>query len=161
MFGIGKKHRSSIPTVRFDRTRVTEAVKADLWTTVQEYEDLPVGEERAIYEAALEGISRGRDLGFITKAMTVRGMPQRRAGEIAHHLTNRAMGFIDTERMATLGITEARWLWSGACGVEGHKAANGKMYDPQSGVKIGGRTTVPGREPGCSCVGNPVVPGFD
>lgn len=161
MFGIGKRHQPSIPTVRFDRSRVTETVKADLWTSIREFEDLPLGEERSIYEAALEGISRGRDLAFIAKAMTDRGMPQRRAGEIARYLTNRAMSIMDTDRLTTLGITKARWLWSGACGVEGHEAANGKTYDPRSGLKIAGRTTVPGRQPGCSCVGNAVVPGFD
>jgi hypothetical protein len=161
MFGTGKDPCPSIPKVRFDRSRVTEAVKADLWTAVQEYEDLPLGEERAIYEAALEGISRGRDLAFIAKAMTDRGVSQRRAGEISRYLTNRAMSIMDRDRLMALCITEARWLWSGACDVDGHKAATGKTYDPRSGLKIARRRTIPGREPGCSCVGIPMVPGFD
>lgn len=161
MFGTGKNHRPSIPTVRFDRSRVTEAVKADLWAAVQEYDDLPLGEEGAIYEAALEGIARGRDLVFIARAMTERGISERRAGEISRYLANRAMSLIDSDRLVALGIAEARWLWSGACDVEGHKAANGRTYDPRSGLKIAGRTTIPGREPACSCVGNAVVRGFD
>ncbi len=161
MFGIGKKPRPSIPTVRFDRSRVTEEVKDDLWAAVQEFEDLPLGEEQSIYVAALEGISRGRDLAFIVSAITDLGVPQRRATEIARYLTNRSMSIMDTVRLVGLGIANARWLWSSACGVEGHKEADGRTYAPGSGLKIAGRTTFPGREFGCSCVGNAVVPGID
>jgi hypothetical protein len=94
---------------------------------------------------------------------------------VALSLNNRASSLMQVDQQSALGITEAKWLYSGApCFVSKHpapadelrrdaehKAANGKRYPLNEGLMIGGRLTYPGREAGCKCVANPVVPGFN
>jgi hypothetical protein len=63
-------------------------------------------------------------------------------------------------RMIRLGIKQADWLWSGACRLDGHQAANGQRFEVRSGLMIGQRRTMPGQDKGCSCVGTAVVVGF-
>jgi hypothetical protein len=163
-----------IPTVRFDASLVTESVKADLWKTIQEFEDLPAGEERAIYEAALLSISRGRDLYVLSVALVDMGVAKERAADIALMLNNRASSIMEADRKVALGITHAQWTYAGAPCFSGrspaaadrrrdaaHKAANGKLYPLATGMLIDGRHIHPGREPGCKCVSIVVVPGFD
>jgi hypothetical protein len=161
MLGFRKKRSITIRTVRFDAARVTEQVRADLWAAVLEFEDLPLGEERSIYEAALEGISRGRDLSTIAKAMIDRGMSRGRASQVSGYLANRATSMMDAAEMVRLGLERASWMWSGACTLERHQEANNEAYNPASGLLIAGRSTWPGREFGCSCVSRAIVPGFD
>lgn len=159
-FTRGSAGKPSIPTVRFDPSRVTEAVRTDLRASLDEYEDLPVGKEQAIYDAALFSISRGGDLHSLCVMLIGMGVTKARAAQIARHFNFRASSIMAAEQQIKLGI-KAKWLWSGACIVEGHQAANGKTYDPRSGLKVGGYRTYPGRDHGCSCVANSVIPGFD
>ena len=164
----------TLPTVKFDASRVTEAVKADLWTSIQEFEDLPVGEEEAIYEAALRSISKGRALNILSDALIGVEVPKARAAEIAILLNNRATAMMAADRQLALGITEGIWRYSGAPCLSGrpqsdadrrrdqaHKAADGKRYRLAQGLLIEGRLTHPGREPGCKCFSKPIIRGFD
>ncbi len=162
--------KHALPTVRFEASRVTETVKADLLASINEFEDLPVGEEEAIYEVALNSITRGRDLGMLAKALTELGVQKARAAYIASFLHNRATSLMQGERALASGLTEAKWTYSGAPCVTTnppieeelrrdalHKAANGKSYPIASGMLMDGRRVFPGREPGCKCIGSPIV----
>lgn len=164
----------TLPTVKFDASRVTDAVKADLWESIQEFDDLPVGEGEAIYQAALCSISKGRALNILSDALTGIEVPKARAAEIAILLNNRATAMMDADRQLALGITEGIWLYSGAPCCSGrlqndadrrrddaHKAANGKRYLLAQGLLIEGRLTYPGREQGCKCSSKPIIRGFD
>ena len=168
----GKK--PALPTVAFDASRVTDGIKADLWAKVQELEDLPNGQQEAVYEAALRSVSRGRDLHVLAKALTEIGVPSARASEIAFYLNNRATSMMNIDRMLSVGITEAKWLYSGApcyCKYpptdadlrrdEAHKAANGNRFPLAKGLQTNDGWAYPGRELGCKCIANGIVPGFD
>jgi hypothetical protein len=116
---IGKKGRParSLPTVKFDASRVTQDVQDDLKATIRALSD--IGEEhfQAVYDAALESIKRGRDLGMLCRAISdlkLPGMTKARAADIARLLNNRATTLMTTQRQLDAGITRARWLYSGA-----------------------------------------------
>jgi len=166
--------RSSIPTVRFDASFVTDAIRADLWERIQEFEDLPVGEEETVYEAALLGVTRGRDSHVLYKALTEMGMPTIRASYITRYLIQRSSALMDVARSRSLGLKEGKWLYSGAACYStnspsnaeismdaAHRAANGEVFRLDKGMKVNGQWTFPGLEPGCKCVTNAVVPGFN
>lgn len=146
MFGWGKKERDlkghkslepgkqtyGIPTVKFDPTKVTEAVRADLRKNIKSLKEVRVADFDMIYDAALHSISAGRALHILYQAlMTIDGMHRRRAEDISRSLNNKATALMQAEEQERLGIKYATWLYSGApCGdVDqdvAHKAANGK-----------------------------------
>lgn len=176
MFSWGSKpgkSETTLPTVRFDRSRVTEAVKADLWATIQEFNDLPYGEELAVYEAALRSIIAGHSLNIICDALVAMGVDRGRSAEISRYLNSRASSLMDAERLLKLGFTESEWLYSGAaCYPPGepsdadryrdaaHKKVSGKRYPTAKGMLINGHRTHPGRDPECKCIAGPVIPGM-
>ena len=176
MFGFGKTKdgKPTLPTVRFDASRVTHAVRADLRERINEFEDLPYGEEQTIYDAALAAVTKGGALDILASTLTGMGVPSGRAAEIARYLCFRASEIMNVERSVALGLTEAKWSYSGApcystntptpaqCRQDAtHKAANGRRYPIPTGMLIDGRRTHPGMEPGCKCVSVAVIPGFD
>jgi hypothetical protein len=163
----------SIPTVEFDASCVTDAVKADLWKNILLLEDIDRNCADQIYDAAVRSISAGRDLSVLLDALmqlNLSGMTTRRAGEISRLLNNRATAIMNRERQETLGIKRALWLYSGApCEIDpktptgqdaAHRASNGKSFDVSKGMFLNGKWTWPGVEPGCKCVSRSVVPGF-
>jgi hypothetical protein len=164
----------TLPTVRFDSSRVKDHVKSDLWANIQELEDLPLGSEQAVYDAALRSILKGRALDILSKALVKLDIPTARASEITLLLHNRATAMMALDRQLALGLTKGKWLYSGAPCYStrqptttdlrrdaAHKAANGKIFPLIKGLVIDGRTTHPGREPGCKCVTNAVIPGLE
>ena len=176
MFGLGKSkdRQRTLPTVRFDPSRVTDAVKNDLWDRVQEFEDMPYGQEQAIYDAALASIVKGGALPILAGALTAMGVQRERATEISRYLWFRASAIMNVERMVALGLKEAKWRHSGApCYTRvtptqaqlhmdaAHKMADGKCYPILKGMLIDGRRTHPGMDPGCRCLSMAIVPGFD
>lgn len=166
--------KPTLPTVRFDSSRVKDHVKADLWASIQEFEDLPLGSEQAVYDAALRSIMKGRAFDILSRALVAMDVHKSRAAEITTLLHNRATAMMALDRQLALGITEGKWLYSGAPCYStrrpspadlrqdaAHKAANGKVFALTTGLVIDGRATHPGREPGCKCMANSVIPGFD
>lgn len=78
------------------------------------------------------------------------------------------------ERMRAMGLTEARWRYSGApcystraptpgeiAMDKAHREADKDTFHLKNGKKVNGIWTFPGVEDGCKCVANPVIPGFD
>jgi uncharacterized protein with gpF-like domain len=164
---------SGIPTVKFDASRVTETVKADLRKNIMLLEGINRDDFEQVYDAALRSISAGRDLSLLYNVLmqiNIEGMTKQRAEEIARLLNNKATALMNRERQGSLGIKQAHWLYSGApCEVNprkttgqdaAHKAANGKQYDVSTGMFLNGKWTWPGVESGCRCVSKSVIPGF-
>jgi hypothetical protein len=153
-----------IPTVRFDPAKVTDKVKADLRANIRALDDVAAQNVEAIYEVAVQSISRGGDLSVLCDALiAIDGQTKQRATEISRLLNNKATALMEDERRIALGITHAVWLYSGApCGNHDaeHKGANGASYRIGEGLLIGGAWTSPGREAGCQCVSRSVIEGF-
>jgi hypothetical protein len=77
------------------------------------------------------------------------------------------------EQQLMHGITEAKWIYSGAPCYSArkpseadtrrdiyHRAANGKRYTLAMGLLINGHLTHPGAEVGCKCTFISIIPGF-
>lgn len=164
-----------MPTVKFDASRVTDAIKADIRKNVEVIEGLDPVHIDQVYSAAVRSVLAGRDLALLTNALwelNIDGMTKKRAAQIARALINKATALLDREQQQSLGITEAVWLYSGApCEMDpkkpsghqdaAHKAANGKRYKIAEGMFLDGKYTWPGYEDGCRCVTKSVIPGFD
>lgn len=179
MFGWGKNERGSkaqqsiepqcqyhaIPTVRFDPSKVTEIIKADLRQNIKSLTGVMPNDFDMIYEAALRSISAGRALDILCKAlMTISGMSKSRAAEISLSLNNKATALITVEEQKRNGIQYAIWRYSGApCGSanEVHKAVNGRPYLVMMGMLLNDQWTWPGREHGCKCISKPMIVGID
>jgi hypothetical protein len=162
-----------IPTVNFDASRVTDAVKADIMKNIMLLEGIDKNQFDRVYDAALRSICAGRDLALLYNVLlelNINGMTKRRAGEIAFLLNNKATALMNRERQEALGIKQALWLYSGApCEINpkrptgqdaAHRAANGKPFDVSKGMFLDGKWTWPGVEPGCRCVSKAVVRAF-
>lgn len=163
-----------IPVIRFDGKGVTKEVKADIRAAIDNLPEIPTQLRPHVYDLAIESISRGRDLGFLTKALLlaeIPGVDKANAARIARNLNNRATALMAKNRAMSDGIQKAKWLHAGPdCfrgmdGMEGraasHAQANGKIYMIAEGLEIDGIHTWPGREEGCICVSNLIIPGFD
>jgi SPP1 gp7 family putative phage head morphogenesis protein len=114
-----------------------------------------------------QSVTRGRDLGFLTKELQARyGVSYRRAALIARDQNNKATSALMKVRQTTLGIKEGIWMHSHA-GKEPrptHVANNNKKfsiekgwYDPDRRVR---RYIMPGELINCRCTWRPVVEGF-
>lgn len=165
--------KTGIPIVKFDASRLTETVKADLSQTIRNLEEIDGRHFDQVYDAALRSISDGRDLRVLFNAlmqMNFNGMTKGKAEEIARFLNNRASALMDKERQASIAIEQAVWMHSGApCEVDikkptgqdaAHRAANGKTFDIRNGLLLNGKRTWPGFDRGCKCGSKAVVRGF-
>lgn len=183
MFGWGKRGRkirasepgqlaSRIPTVKFDPTRVTDAVLADLEDNIRALPEVGTEDFGVIYQAALQAISAGGALHIISAAlMSIEGMTMGRAGDISRSLDFKAKAIMNAEQQTKLGIRYAMWRHSGAtCRLGGeerdaaHKAANGKPYLVSKGMFLNGEWTWPGYQDGCKCISKSMIPrlnGYD
>ncbi len=163
-----------MPTAKFDASRVTDTVKADIRKTVELIEGLDPKYFDQVYDAAVRSVMAGGNLFLLINVLletNIDGMTRKRAGQIALALNNKTTAVINRERQASLGITEAVWMYSGApCEIgpkrpsghqdAAHKAANGKRYKIAEGMFLDGKWTWPGSEEGCKCVSRSVVPGL-
>lgn len=169
------KTKPRMPTVKFDQSRVTPAVEADIQTTLQGLPEIPAAKRQRIYDAALKSIRAGRALNILNDVLIGIGMDKRRAAEIARLVNDRATSLMERERQTALGITEAVWCYSGApCMFRPktpspenikrnaeHEAVNGKRFPMAKGMLINGRRVWPGMEPGCKCGFRSVIPALD
>ena len=167
--------KAGIPTVKFDASRVTATVKADIKKNILLLDEIDRAHVDQVYEAALRSILAGRDMSMLYNILVqMCGVTKRRAAEIARLTTNNASSLMDRERLKSLGIKQVLWIYSGApCEVNpkkptvqenqqnaAHIAASGKTFDVRKGMFLGGKWTWPGVEPGCKCVLRPVIAGF-
>jgi hypothetical protein len=166
----------TMPTVKFDPSRVSKSVKTDLQRNIGLLDDIEKKHAQQIYEAASRSLLAGRDLHVLSAAlMRIEGMTQGRAAEIARSLNNKAMAIITRERQASLGITHAIWMNPNApcmkdprnptaSGVQqdsAHRLANGKRYEISKGLFVDGKWTRPGVEEGCKCTSRAILPGLE
>jgi hypothetical protein len=160
----------SIPVVQFDRRRITQAVKNDLNETIALLEDIPISIRQGLFDEALQSAPK-RDLSALTRYiqnLRLNSMTPTKAADISRFIANRMTSSIQQHQQSSLGITEAIWLYSGApCGFKpdfainaSHRAVGGKKFKIETGMRIAGKYTWPGREPGCKCVSQSVIKGF-
>ncbi|MBI2714239.1 MAG: hypothetical protein HYX37_07260 [Rhizobiales bacterium] len=152
-------------------------MKADLRKNIMLLGEIDKNNFEQVYDAALRSISAGGDLQVLYNVlmqMNINGMTKQRAAEIARLLNNKATAIMQRTRQESLGIMQAKWLYSGApCKINrknptdqenrqdaAHRAANGKPFDVSKGMFVDGKWTWPGVEPGCRCVSKSIVPGF-
>jgi hypothetical protein len=159
--------RRAIPTVQFDSSRITDEVRTDIKATLRTFPQIPDVAFDGIYEAALLGVLRGRDLSVIAAALVAcDGIDKRTAAAISIHVANRSTALMENARLLKLGITHAIWHYSGApCGKPRqdavHKKLDRKRFLIAEGALIGKRRTWPGMDLECKCVQEAVIPGFD
>jgi hypothetical protein len=171
IFGWGKKGQesaarvgiepNSIPTVKFDQSRLTKTVKQDLRENIEAISDIRPADRRKVYEIVIR--AKMIDLGLITRELQqLPGMTRRRSAEIARLLSRKADALMRIEDQIRLGIEESIWRYGGPCGDAeqdaAHKAANGKKYSPRVGLLVNGRMTFPGRDDQCGCISRPGMP---
>jgi len=162
----------SIPTVKFDKSRVTARVRADLRRSISQIADIKKSDRDEVYAAAVKSIEAGRDLGSLARGLRdICGLSQRRAAEIAHRLNGEATATMNADQQTGLGITHARWVYSGAPCVPhpksatddqwkvdaAHKAADGKTYEVSKGMKLAGVWVRPGQLEFCKCVSRSII----
>jgi len=170
-------HVRGVPTIKFDPSKVTETVKADVRSAILALPEIDQKNFEQVYDAAIRSISAGRNLHLLFNALTkmnIVGMTKVRAADIARLLNNRATSLMHREQQAALGITHAIWLYSGApCMVDpkkptddeirqdaAHKAADGKAFEVAKGMFLDGEWTWPGTDPGCKCVSRSKIYGL-
>lgn len=156
-----------IPTVGFDATKVSQAVKTDLRHNIESLAEVDPNSFTTIYDAALQSISAGRALHILYQALlTIDGISKARAEEISLSLNNKATSLMKSQEQEELGIKYAYWIYSGApCGNPdqdaAHRSANRQPYLVNKGLFLNGRWTLPGREDGCKCISKSVIVGID
>ncbi|WP_146802660.1 hypothetical protein [Acetobacter syzygii] len=136
--------------------------------------DVPKHERSFIMDQAIQSFSTGGDLGRFSWALGEIGVERARAAEIARAINGRITALINRARQIDTGIYTAEWVHSKApCfvafqgDIEGqtkdlaHREANGKRFDVRKGLKIGGKWTYPGMEPGCRCSSRVILKGFN
>ena len=173
---IPERARYGIPTVKFDSSRVTDAVKADLAKNIALLEDINKRDFGYVFDAALKAISVGGDLGSLADSlMTLDGMTRRRAADISRSLWSRAYSIIKRQEWISLGIENGIWRYSGASCMSNpsepsemdikqnsaHQAADGTKFDISKGLFLNGKWTWPGGEDSCKCFCRPIILGID
>lgn len=158
-----------IPLVKGDFSRVTEAVKADLWQAIVQTEDIPTKSTEFVYEVALRTAVSG-NLYEMAETLKSLGIQTQRATELCRWLSSRAKSLITRDERIKLGVTEAIWVYSGAPCVgnpsdeasksqdEAHRLANGQKFNVADGLALNGKNTWPGYEQGCKCSSSTVLP---
>jgi hypothetical protein len=164
-----------MPTIKFDPSVVTKSVKADLRRNIELLGDLEKKHVKQVYELALSSIvGRGDFHLFCTEMMNmhIEGMTKGRAAEIGRSLSFKAGAIINRERQASLGITQAIWMYANAPCMRdpkhpsaaevqqdaAHCAANGKRYEVVKGLLVDGKWTWPGLEDNCKCASRSTLP---
>jgi uncharacterized protein with gpF-like domain len=168
--------RPNMPTVRADPERVTKAAEANIAATIAGIPEIPPDAQHEALVIAVEAMCRGGDLDSLSeglRGLLGEGVTKARISTICHDISRRSTGKITRERQAALGITKAKWMYSGApCYAArkptdedeardtAHRAADGKSFEVAKGMKIDGKYVLPGQEPGCRCVSTSIIPGF-
>jgi hypothetical protein len=167
-----------MPTVKFDPSSVSKSVKENLRRNIEMLDDLGKKHIQPIYKVALRSVLAGGDQRILYMALTeIEGITQGRAIEITRSLQNKAREQINRERMLSLGITHAKWMYPNAPCMKdpfsscpsaadiqqdsAHSLANGKKYEISKGLFVDGKWTWPGFEEGCKCLPKVILPGME
>ena len=165
--------QSKLPTVKFDETKLSPTVKAQLKKDITTSELIGKKNAPYIYSIALEALRSGRDAHHLyTGLMRIEGMQKGSAHRITRFLLNRASALMNIESSLSLGLTEAIWVYSKApCMYDckrpseadlqqdaDHRALDGKKFDIRTGVKVGETYIWPGSKEGCRCSSRSVLP---
>lgn len=161
----------TVPIVKFDTKRVTPAIEKMITQKIRSIRTLNPEQKETLIPAAIESVSRGRDLHVLSQAAIDIGLSQVEAAKISRKINDLATSKMNIARQLDLGITHATWAYSGAPCItkkdgsrkmdDAHKAANGQKYALKTGLKINGRYEYPGEKYGCKCISRPFIPGFD
>jgi len=167
-----------MPTIEFDKSRLTRSVLADIESSVRELPEANPRNWARLYDIALRAIARGGDLHQLSTellAAKIAGLSRDRAAEISRLVWFRAKELMDRERQLAIGISQAIWNSSRApCMLNpvgpseadlrldaAHKAADGRVYNLSEGLLINGVLTRPGHDLGCRCTSSAIVPALD
>jgi SPP1 gp7 family putative phage head morphogenesis protein len=155
-------------SVKFKLTRAQhDVLKATVNQNVTLIKSIPSQYFTNVEGIVMRSVQTGRDLGQLTKDLQNEfGVTKRRAAFIARDQNNKATAALTRERQASIGVTEAVWMHSGAGKHPrpSHVKAgrDGVRYD----IKIGWfdpevrKFILPGELPNCRCVSRAVIPGF-
>jgi len=88
---------------------------------------------------------------------------RRAAGELSSIFSHKAGSQIGVERQLSLGVVKGKWRFTPGAPqmVCDHASLDNSEFDLRKGLRFGGQYILPGREPGCRCFVQPVIPGFD
>ena len=165
----------TMPTVKFDASRLTAEVLADVESAVRGLPEVTRDNFDGVYDLTVRACARGGDMSLLSRGlmeMDLPGMSWQRASQVSMELWFRAKDLLDRKRQAELGITRAHWRYANApCMIDprnpsaadlrrdaAHKAADGKAYVIADGRLIDGKRCWPGRESGCKCSGSSIFP---
>lgn len=154
-------------SVRFKMTPVMrDAFNAVHATNVGLIKSIPEQYLGQVETLVMQSVSRGGDLGSLTKALQHQyGVTRRRASLIARHQNNMATAVMRRARELDIGITEGKWLHSagGKHPRAQHVAFSGKRFKIAEGHDFGdgAGNVMPGELINCRCTWRAVVPGFD
>lgn len=116
-----------------------------------------------VSDVVMDSVKRGRDLKSLSDALEDRfGVSRSRAELIALDQNNKATAGIDKQRKLDCGITQSKWIHTGA-GQDprpDHAAAHGTIYETEQGCLISGKYIQPGEEIRCHCVAAGVIAAY-
>jgi hypothetical protein len=101
-----------MPTIEFDKSRLTRSVLADIESSVRELPEANPRNWARLYDIALRAIARGGDLHQLSTellAAKIAGLSRDRAAEISRLVWFRAKELMDRERQLAIGISQAIW----------------------------------------------------
>lgn len=111
-----------------------------------------------------ESVARGRDLGYLTKALQQEfGVTKKRAALIARDQNNKATTVLQATRQMDLGITHGIWRHSHAGKVPrpSHVNVDGQKFEIAKGLFLDGEWVRPAEAINCRCFYTPIVQGFE
>lgn len=111
----------------------------------------------------MRSVRSGRDLAYLSDELENRyGITRRRAVLIARDQNNKATEQMNRTRQMDLGIKKGIWRHAGGVKEprESHKAADGKIFDLNEGLKIDGEYVYPGEMINCHCYYEPIIEEF-
>lgn len=162
-----------ISTVRFDASRVTQTVLADLKCNIREFREIGEKHFDAVYHLAVRAIKAGGDMEILCKGLIeldIAEVTYKEAALISRCLDFRSRELMEREQRIELGITRARWRYGAPCMLEpgeptpsdllqdaAHKEADGKIYNIAEGMMLNGKRTWPGRALGCKCSSKAII----
>lgn len=148
-------------TVQFKMTRgANDALQAVIAENIGLIKSISSEHLQGAQGILMRSVSRGRDLGGMTKELEERyGITRRRAAGIAKDQNNKATAIIQRVRQKELGITEAFWLHNSSKHPrQSHVDANGKRYEIAKGMWIDGEYILPGEKINCHCLSRSIIP---
>lgn len=148
--------------VEFKMTRaMRDAMEASIAENVSLIKSIQTQYHTKVEGIVMRNYAKGGDLyAMRTEIQQVEPLTVKRAVLIARDQSNKLNATVQRARQLELGITQAKWMHSGA-GKEprpDHVAADGKIYDVDKGCLISGKYIYPGELINCRCVCRSVLP---